>query len=476
MIFFKYRSDSPYTQQIITSGKIYLATAAELNDPFECSLQEIGHDWIQEEIKKLKQAGLSGFIMSALKSIKDKTDFFGLSLKETKEMLEHFKGMDLEEASAYREQIMLKQTGHPPSNSQNMFSQIDAQLLSVGIFSMSTNPENSLMWAHYSGNHSGICLGFKKTPEGKLSNPDHFLKVIYSDKLPEMDKDGFQTEIAFSVDAKMRMYPSSFKLSFTDKTFQKAIVTKPTCWSYEDEWRYVEPYPGLFDWPGTLNDITFGLKMTEDRIEHYVKIIEEHVPYSVSLYQMRKKHGTNELERTPFEKSRSSPQKSSNPVQNTNNHQERFTAEEFNTKMERLIRQEKYGEVIFQVDENLRTYPNNADLLNLKGMAHGFSQEPEKALECFQKITELHPQVAHGWYQKACALIDLKRDKEAIESLKIAYKLNPNDASIAFNLGIEILKTDGSPKDALTYFIKAEKLGHRKAHSYISDIEKYLKA
>jgi hypothetical protein len=52
-IFYKYRSDSEYTEQIFTSGKVFLSTAEGLNDPFECSMQEIGKSWIEEKVREM---------------------------------------------------------------------------------------------------------------------------------------------------------------------------------------------------------------------------------------------------------------------------------------------------------------------------------------------------------------------------------------------------------------------------------------
>lgn len=472
-IYYKYRGDSTYTEEILKSGKVYLSTASGLNDPFECSLQEIGKDWILDEIKKLQSASVGGFIFTVNDCIKKGTNFFGLSKNEIIPILEKIRSFEnIGDATAYREEIMLKLTGHSPANSEKMLSQIDSQLLSVGIFSMSTKPEHPLMWAHYAGDHTGICIGFKKTEHSRLSSDENFLPVIYSDSLPEIPKDGLNVQMNFSIDDYGRLYTSSYKIAFSDRTFQKAVTTKSTCWSYEDEYRYIEPFPGLFDWPGQISDITFGLRCKEDRKNYYIKLVEENIPYPISFFVMQKKRGTNELERVPFDYTSSKP--SETKPKDTNSSTDKLAYKDFIAKMESLIRQEKYGEVIFQTTENLNIRPNDPDLLCLKGTAHGFAQEPKKALSCFKKVTELHPDVAHGWYQMACALVDLSRDEDAIKALKIAYNLDPNDPSIAFNLGIELLKIQRDPDEALIYLKRADKLGHRRAYGFISDLESKL--
>jgi tetratricopeptide (TPR) repeat protein len=475
LIYYKYKADSLFSEAILTSGKVYLSTSCDLNDPFECSLQEIGSDWINDKVKKIQEAGVQGFLFAAIQSIENDSNFFGLSKQETIEIVEKMRSFkDIRTASLYGEEVMVKLTGHPPSDSEKMFSQIDAQLQSVGIFSMSAKPDHPLMWAHYAGEHTGICLGFKKTANSRLSSEENFLQVIYSDHLPEMEKEGFNVQMSFSVDDKHRLYASSYKISFSDKTFQKAIVTKPTTWQYEDEWRYIEPYPGLFDWPGQLSDITFGLRCNEERIAHYIRLTEENVPYPVNFYIIQKKPHSNALERVVFQQPVSTPNIISKSKKILDGFRQETTAKDFSANMERLIRQEMYGEVIFQIDENLKNHPTDAMLLNLKGTAHGLAQEPEKALACFIKLTELCPEIARSWYQKSCALIDLKRDEEALEALRIAYQLDSSDSSTTFNLAIQLLKTSDASKEALEYLKRAEKLGHRRAHSLILQLEEIL--
>ncbi len=471
MIYYKYKSDSKYTEAIFTSRKVYLSTAEGLNDPFECSLIDIGKEWIIEKIKEMQHAGVSGFLMEAKRSIDNKELFFGLSTTETEKMVEKFKSFKgIEEASRYRTQVMKKLTGHPPANIERLFHGFDTQLLNVGIFSLSANPKHQLMWSHYAGEHSGICLGFKKVKGSRLSNPEHFLPVIYSDKLPEMNKNGFKASMSFSVDENGRPYTSSYKIAFSDSTFQKAISTKPKCWQYEEEWRYVEPYPGEFDWPGHLEEIIFGLKCNEERRNHYIKLIEENIEHPVKLYEIRKIRGTNQLEIISLDKNVSEPMISSklNIVEDS---QSKMTAKIFTAKMERLIAQEKYGEVLFQVDENLKHDPNSAFLIDLKGTAHGLAQQPKEALDCFTKLTEICPEIAISWYQKACALIELNRHEEAVIALKKAYEIDPNEASVSFNLGVELLNIGADLEEALSYLKRADRLGHRRAYGIISEIE-----
>lgn len=69
------------------------------------------------------------------------------------------------------------------------------------------------------------------------------------------------------------------------------------------------------------------------------------------------------------------------------------------------------------------------------------------------------------------AMSELRRPREAVVALRRAFALDPNEASIALNLGLEIFKSQGDVKEALVYLRRAEQLGHRRAHQIIAEIE-----
>jgi len=330
-----------------------------------------------------------------------------------------------------------------------------------------------LMWAHYAGEHTGICIGFEITEGLKMDHPEHFLPVKYSDSLPELSGNGFQTAMTMSLGVQGQVHTSSFKIAFSDKTFQAAITTKPSCWRYEEEWRYIEPYPGLFEWPGRISELTFGLKCSDEKRKHFVRLAEEHIPNEVKLYEIRKRQGTNALERCKCENAKTTPSIRQPAVLNSKGENANMSAQEFAAKVERLIRQEHYGEALFQIEENLKTNVGNPILLHLKGVALGYAKEPHKALECFRQITDGHPEIAQGWYQMSCALVELGRNEEAIDALRKAVGLDPNDASAAFNLGVQLYKVKQAKEEALVHLRSAERLGHRRARQAITEVESH---
>lgn len=73
-----------------------------------------------------------------------------------------------------------------------------------GIISLTTDPENMLMWSHYGNSHKGVLLKFK-VEKNKLRN---FKKVRYIQNVAELD-----------------LHPR--------------IEVKSSCWVYENEYRYI---------------------------------------------------------------------------------------------------------------------------------------------------------------------------------------------------------------------------------------------
>jgi hypothetical protein len=151
-MLYKYRADSKYTEMIFTTGKVHLSTATALNDPFECTLQKIGEDWISQKVSEMQLAGVFGFLTAARRATTDKLGFFGLSEGDIQNVIREISAIkDMNEAYNYYRDFMIRANGHPPSDCDNLFSNLDQQLNDVGIFSMSARTDHPLLWAHYAG-------------------------------------------------------------------------------------------------------------------------------------------------------------------------------------------------------------------------------------------------------------------------------------------------------------------------------------
>ncbi len=104
----------------------------------------------------------------------------------------------------------------------------------MGVFSLSADPANILLWAHYGRSHSGVALVFDPT----RSPFDRALEVTYSDERPV-----FRSLAGDGRDAMIR-----------------CLLNKAGPWAYEREWRYI--IPGRTGWvdidPQALTGVILG--------------------------------------------------------------------------------------------------------------------------------------------------------------------------------------------------------------------------
>ncbi len=296
MILYKYKANSEFTDKIFTDKKVWLATAAALNDPFECTIGEIAKDWIDKEINKLKSGHIGGFVHGAIQAIKNRELFYGLNPKQTKEFLKKFGQKDLDGQHKTVRDFTFRKVGKQVSNPEETFINFDKQLSAVGIFSLSEVYDNDLMWGHYGDSSRGIAIGFEVGEGTKLADPNSCIKVVYSNSRPTFSGNGFRTRIHFFLGTKQNIQD----ISFEDETFQLAISTKKEMWSYEKEWRYIEEVSGLYEYPGLIKELIFGLNCSGDKKKNYVNLISKNLAYPVSFFEMFVPKGLNHLERRPF--------------------------------------------------------------------------------------------------------------------------------------------------------------------------------
>jgi hypothetical protein len=99
-----------------------------------------------------------------------------------------------------------------------------------GVLSLTSDPLNVLMWAHYGNNHQGICIGFDMEHSffsqagigqttNKCNNLFNLLKVEYNNERPNYN-------------------------NYTDCEYaEKAFTSKFKHWSYEEEYRLIRKLP-----------------------------------------------------------------------------------------------------------------------------------------------------------------------------------------------------------------------------------------
>lgn len=290
MILYKYKTDSPYTEKIFTDKEVWLSNAAGLNDPFECSIQEIAANYISKKVKELKKGNIDGFLFGAINSIKNNQNFYKLTPKQTKEFLKNFGKKSFDDQYKTVKNYIYRETGRQISDPEKAFNNLDSQLNDIGIFSLTETDTNILMWAHYTNSSKGIAIGFKVENGKKLKDNNHCVQVQYSDELPKFEGEGLITSISFMANGE-----NIQKIEFEDHNLKNAVSTKSPEWEYEKEWRYIEETSGTYPLPGKICEIVFGLNCPKETREKYIKLCKESVGNKVNFFEIKKLKNSNKL-------------------------------------------------------------------------------------------------------------------------------------------------------------------------------------
>jgi hypothetical protein len=290
-ILYKYRDDSEYTEKLIIDKKVWLSSPVFLNDPLECRIGEIPKDWEEKTIHELEQGQIMGVVMP-LPDFKPPKTLFSLNERATKQWLKRFRNLNHDrKIKAMR--ALYSEHGMELSKPQDIFKDMRKRLTKVGIFSLSETCCNELMWAHYGANHKGITFGFSTSGECRLASERHCLSVLYSKEKPKFNG-GFKNEV--QIMAPGSGLPNIQRISFEDDTFRSTISTKTLAWEYEKEWRYIEETSGLFDFPGALSQVIFGLRMSSERKKYYKELVLKNINNRVDFYEVVENGSLNGIE------------------------------------------------------------------------------------------------------------------------------------------------------------------------------------
>ncbi len=118
----------------------------------------------------------------------------------------------------------------------------------VGICSLSRNPLNLLMWAHYATSHTGFVVEFSIPTESTLPVSDIMLKMLL---------------VPFPVD-----YQEEKPIVTSRGSFDKHFLTKGKTWEYEEEERVIDFIRKAGDHPydrkRILKSVIAGMRMSDD--------------------------------------------------------------------------------------------------------------------------------------------------------------------------------------------------------------------
>jgi len=248
-ILYKYRDwGSEYDKRVLFDQEIYLSSASKFNDPYEGN---IPYEFDKSELTADK------IFMKLLSMAKiDHPDW-------TDEKIHSYIFEKQQRNSLFDE----SHRDYCRKDNRNTIER------DWGIFCLTNNPNNFLMWSHYSNSHKGFCVGFDTN-------------ILYD-----------TLECAIGPVNYEQCIPK-FKLFEPIEDYaQKLLGTKGKFWEYEEEYRIIKfgAANKVFQLPKeAIVDIIFGCKM---EFEIKISIIDRirELEMHCNIYEMKQSFDKFEL-------------------------------------------------------------------------------------------------------------------------------------------------------------------------------------
>ena len=107
---------------------------------------------------------------------------------------------------------------------------------------------------------------------------------------------------------------------------------------------------------------------------------------------------------------------------------------------------------LHDLEEQVKNNPNNFDMHVELGHKYFDSNQPQKAIEVYEKALTLHPGDANLWTDLGVMYRRTEQPAKAIESFDKAISIDHNHEPSRFNKGIVLLYDLGDPAGAITSF------------------------
>jgi hypothetical protein len=219
--------------KLLTERSVFLASPANLNDPFDASLpfRYDPSEMTPENIfKKLIEVGRRAYP------------------DVTEEKL-HERAFNEQRSGRFENDTYWKEVHE--DTKQNLHK-------TFGLLSLTTKNDNLLMWAHYGNCHNGFCVGFDSdilfdTIGGTIG------PVIYQEEFPVVSMFGDSGE-----------------------TMIRFLNTKSPHWSYEEEYRITKHSASNKAFEirkEAITEVVFGCNMPADQQAEVVDLLETELPH-----------------------------------------------------------------------------------------------------------------------------------------------------------------------------------------------------
>ena len=299
-ILYKYRSDNENTEKIFKNKKVWLPSAQTLNDVFECEMQPIRESFYKKVLEFNQQSKIVPIIIGIQRATRSgQKHFMGCPIKEANRFLDKLiLAGNLDNAEKMVRDFVFKTTGTKLTDIRNLLDNLQSKIKRTGIFSLTEDCDNELMWAHYGDSSKGLALGFESADGSKLLDSKRCIKVEYSNEMPDFSDMNFMVEMDMNFGG-----INKTKLSFDDPTFRRIISNKTLNWDYEKEWRYVEEESGEYDFPGPLVEIVFGCRCQPEVRQKYINYVREIGWNNVKFFEIKLAANVKKMEKIPLNES-----------------------------------------------------------------------------------------------------------------------------------------------------------------------------
>jgi Protein of unknown function (DUF2971) len=182
-----------------------------------------------------------------------------------------------------------------PPRAETTFQVLQSTLGKIGVLSLSATPADMLMWSHYSGQHTGYCLGFERCEASILADERHTKALRYVDTYPTFSLG----DLTFDWEVQVTHEGVSEKatVNIEQPYIQEVIYSKSTNWKYEQEWRVlVEEGAISRPYPGPLKRVIFGLRCSSQSRRLITSAVEQSTCAGAKFAEIRSRNGSFDLE------------------------------------------------------------------------------------------------------------------------------------------------------------------------------------
>lgn len=243
-VLYRYRGTSYVLdgclEDLLVRDRIRVSSPARFNDPFDCRAR-----------------------LSFTGSAKDRRQFLA------KQLAKHF--------GSSPSASELKEAERTLRDPDDILAGFQVSIDNSAVLCLCDTATNPLLWAHYSGGHHGICLGFD-TSAPPISKA---VRVHYQ-----------------------KAYPKANVM--TDRTIEQikaCIFTKAAWWKYEREWRVFTYKQPEGYWPieaDALKSVILGMKVEQHVADQVCRLCHTHKPHQVQVLQAKAGPDTFDLQIIPL--------------------------------------------------------------------------------------------------------------------------------------------------------------------------------